>query len=545
MVTVNATRIQPIRGTQSNILVEDESAWFSQNGGGLTRLDLKTGAVLARNLNYDFRGLMVPYRGNVLCLDSREDQSRVAALVDGETLVPIWEIEFSRRRLTLPRKGGTWNPMYLYRDRLLSIKSVQDPNETKYSYFLDCIDLDSGTAIWSVPWTWENWGISATEKVVAIPDHQSKNVKFLDMNTGLEIKEWPLASNIEFALSHALGSRLAIFEFSRQKGNRIGTISRVKLFDHAEPGLLYDIRTPDSENVVGGYLAEDGVYLLTGSVSEEGYATQLEKAYIVHPSSEIEELALPPSLSQVYPGNQERKEWEGRVFWNGRILDPPGSLEEELETGIAFDTSGSPISFLLSDTDLDIWRSRPSFVRRLQNLNDGKLEVTSKRVSRNENVIFVEHDSDIGRWVGYSQTSSYIHYEAFGYDKDHLVLATNYPYLECLDRKTGRSLWIYQFPSPWNNARSREMEKKFPPRDFRTVSDLSLLEDHESIRESIGSGPLATNLHKDTILYKRRSRKRAFALLVRIAGAAVILSLGFKAYRKYGRRQGVPNEKPS
>lgn len=174
-------------------------------------------------------------------------------------------------------------------------------------------------------------------------------------------------------------------------------------------------------------------------------------------------------------------------------------------------------------------------------LNDGELTVQPMSDVLLDSGIRIKHDCEIGRWEGFSPTDAHFQYEKYAFDDEHLILANNFPYIECLDRQTGNSLWIYQFRQPGDDRRPKGWDK-IPIRNFRVVSEASLLGDPKFRRKNMGSGLWATNLHRDPVTYRWYGLRLGFTWLMRIAGAALILAVMTMAYRKFREQPDFSDE---
>lgn len=117
--------------------------------------------------------------------------------------------------------------------------------------------------------------------------------------------------------------------------------------------------------------------------------------------------------------------------------------------------------------------------------NTGKLRIDTIETSEKKNIDVIRYVAGKSEWQGYFRYFNKGEYvDRIASSRDKLIVGTNYGHLECIELGTGRSLWLYSFPT---FRRTRSYSSGFYPPDMV----FSALENYRDNKRKLPASGLA------------------------------------------------------
>jgi outer membrane protein assembly factor BamB len=376
-------------GVGSNFLVDEDKVFFVQSDDTLTVLQLDTGEVIARKSNIKLRGgtLLLTDEG-ILVL------SPGISLLDKSTLEWKWSFE------------DECSPTFLD-DRVVSYDGYG---------LVSCRDLASGEIIWSydlpgaLDIVVENGKVLLFHSAVYDGPKGKPAVVLLDLKTGQQLLYKTTPPGIHYLEAYFDGQYIYLPSGSYE-GEYTPNITR---FDKGRPSALFE-------------------RLLIWDLNGE------EVKSIMAPTKLVRDSVKPlRSADMRIKGffHNDKYFFQGKV-WDSIDTKPPG------RTGRGQEVSNA----LLEDSKN--WVKVTQF-----EISDGTVMITMSQDFKSmfdkdsEQQFSVELKSKKANWRG---TLPYLKRPAdvviVGGTDDYLLLGSNFGHVECIDKKSGKSLWIYVFPT--------------------------------------------------------------------------------------------------
>lgn len=377
-------------GVDSNFVVHEDKVYFSQSDGSLTVLKVQSGGVLARKTDFDYSGTLRLVDAGLLVMNY--DQ---ITLLNLTTLAPIWRVA---DRLAQEMEGT----------RLIDY----DGNG-----LVECRELATGKVLWTY-----------------------------NLPGALDIV---VENGRVFVFRSAVWGR-SIFQSAIH--DEADGVPAVVLLDLATGHEIFHKTTPPGWHYLNAYFDGQKIYLAAGSYKGE-YKNQSPM----------------PAEEQGRPSAK----FEKLLVWglDGAELEslpvPEGSAREpiSLNGDEAYLFAGKVFEFHRAWNSVEAvapWRAgRGKTADGLKSFEvfGGTLKVTDYKgrffYPEDKSEMLVSMESDVGNWKGHlpylehagSGGGNDAAIVAVGSTKDLVLLGSSLGHVECLDAATGRSLWMYVFPT--------------------------------------------------------------------------------------------------
>lgn len=173
------TSYLPRTTMQSNLLIVDDRVCIQHWSGTLVALDLTSGEVVQQRHDFNLRGDLLEFRGNIFAFGKEDWETWLnpRALIDPQDLASIWEID---------TRGGAWGTNHLlyqgifyYTETLGTGLDIEDHRAQLVSR-----DLESGRIRWVVPVPGSSYIKSWGTKYMVVANEQFGVLILVDLQSG-------------------------------------------------------------------------------------------------------------------------------------------------------------------------------------------------------------------------------------------------------------------------------------------------------------------------------------------------------------------------